>query len=390
MVTAFQFFFAYLIVDLLCVALTLIIASKVSRDSGSETQVRYFFAVLASFMAFAVLDGVWAFVAYSELVDVGELALSVVNGLSLTAVGFAAYFWLCFTLARFNSKITDSHAMRLLLAIPAILVPVLHIIGRITNQNIITLSDGSWTYGVCHITITAFELLYIVAATAVAMQKYRHATSQSERRLCLVFISFMVPFVVAGIVDSLLINTPIVAACIMVSLAFVMMSMQESRISSDALTGLNNRRRADEFLEDSLQHVSAERPLCLFILDLDDFKSINDTYGHLEGDRTLQLVANALRTTCAQTNTFAARWGGDEFILILVGAVDFKPDQVASLVHSNLANTVEAANVEYQLKCSIGYAMCTTPNADGAAIIAQADDMLYEAKRAGGKRRAKR
>ena len=381
MVTSFHFFIAYIIVDVLCMALTMIIASKVSLDSGSETQVRYFSLVLTSFLAFTILDSIWALVAYSGLVDAGEIVLSVVNGLNLTAVGFAAYFWLCFTLARFDSKVTDSRAMRLLLAIPAMLVPVLHIIGHITNQNITTLPDGSWTYGICHITITAFELLYIVAATAVAIQKYRHATSQSERRLCLVFISFMAPFVVAGIVDSFFINTPIVVACIMVSLAFVMMSMQESRISSDALTGMNNRRRAEVFLEDSLEHVSKARPLYLFVIDIDDFKVINDTYGHLEGDHALQLVASALQAACAQTSAFAARWGGDEFVLIYAGDAAIDPEHISGLVLDTLADTVRKAHVDYGISFSVGYASCTTPETTSAELIAQADAMMYSRKR---------
>ena len=380
MVTAFQFFFAYLIVDMLCVVITAIIASKVSRDSGSETQVRYFFLVLTSFLVFTILDGVWAFVAYSKLVTVSDVILSVVNGLSLSAIGFAAYFWFCFTLARFDSKVTDSRALRLVSSLPAAMIPVIHVIGYFTDQNVVTLPDGSWAYGVCHMGIAVIQMSYIVAATVVAFHKYRRATSRSERRMCLVYISFMAPFIVAGIVDEFAINTPIVAACILVSLVFVMMSMQESRISTDALTGLNNRRRADAFLEDSMEHVSAEQPLFLFIIDLNDFKSINDTYGHLEGDSALKLVAGALRTTCAQTNAFAARWGGDEFILILTGANDFEPEQVTSLVHSNLANAVREANVKYQLTCSIGYASCTEPNTEESAIIAQADKMLYRAK----------
>lgn len=382
MVTTFQFFVAYLIVDMLCATLTVIIASKVSRDSGSETQVRYFYLVLAAFLAFTLFDAIWDFIAYSGLVDVGEVALSVVNGLNLTAIGFDAYFWLCFTLARFNSKITDNRVMRILMAIPAAAIPILHIIGFFTNQNVITLPDGSWAYGICHIATTLVSLSYIVAATAVAIHKYRQATTQTERRMCLVFIAFMVPFIVAGVVDSLVVNTPIVSACIMVSLAFVMMSMQEWRISSDALTSLNNRRRADAFLEDNMAHISADHPLHLFIMDIDDFKNINDTYGHLEGDHALKLVADALRATCAQTNTFAARWGGDEFILISVGNAGLNPEHVMQLVRDNLTSAAITAGVEYELNCSIGYALCTSPETSHSSIIGQADDMLYKSKRA--------
>lgn len=381
MVTTFQFFVAYLIVDLLCATLTIIIASKVSRDSGSEIQVRYFNLVLSAFLAFTVLDALWGLIAYSGLVDVDEVVLAVVNGLNLTAVGFAAYFWLCFTLARFSSEAMDSRTTRLLMAIPAALIPVIHVIGYFTGQNVITLPDGSWVYGDIHNVITLLSMSYIVAATVVAVRKYRQATTQSERRMSLVFISFMVPFVVAGVVDSIVVNTPVVTACIMVSIAFVMMSMQEWRISSDALTGLNNRRRADAFLEDSIAHVSADSPLHLLIVDLDGFKSINDTYGHLEGDRALKLVADALRATCAQTNTFAARWGGDEFILISAGNVNLDPAQFSQLVRDNIAKAACEAGVEYELTGSIGYATCVSPDASPASVISQADEMLYQAKR---------
>ena len=386
MVTAFQFFFAYLIVDALCVALTIIMASKISRDAGSETQIRYFFFILTAFLVFAVFDALWAFIAYSGLVDAPEEVLSLVNGINLTAIGFDAYFWLCFTLVSFGSRLTDNRAMRLLFAVPAILVPIVHIIGYFTNQNVITLPDGTWTYGICHMIITSIHLLYIAAATVVAIHKYRHATTYSQRHMCLVFIAFMVPFVVAGIVDALVVNTPIATACIMVSLAFVMMSMQEARISTDALTGLNNRRRAKAFLEESVAHASPEHPLHVFLVDLDDFKDINDTFGHLEGDHALQLTANALRSVCGQTNAFTARLGGDEFVSICTEPI-VDPDCFADLIKNTLSDTMEKAQTGYNLTCSIGYALCTSPDESLSTLLNQADERLYVTKRSRGVRR---
>ena len=383
MVTAFQFFTNYLIVDTLCAVLTIIIASNVSRDSGSETQVRYFFLVLTAYLAFTVFDAIWALVAYSDLVTVSDAVLSLVNCLSLTAIGFAAYFWLCFTLARFNSKVTDNRKLRMLLALPAVLVPVIHIIGAFTNENVITLPDGSWTYGICHLTITCVHLLYILAATIVAAQRYRHTSSRTERHLSLVFISFMVPFVVAGIVDTIIINTPVVTACIIVSLVFVMMSMQETRISTDALTGLNNRRRANEFLESSMTHVSSGKPLYVLAIDINDFKNVNDTYGHLEGDRALKLMADSLRHACSQINAFAARMGGDEFIIICTEASDENtPERAARIVEDALADQIREAKLPYPLTCSIGYAICESSTESQSDLFNRADKMLYKVKRA--------
>ena len=380
MVTGFQLFVAYIIVDALCLALTVVISSNVSRDSGSETQVRYFFLVLTSFLVFVVFDAVWAFFTYSGLVEQNVVALSILNCINMTAIAFAAYFWLCFTLARFDSRVTNSSMTRLLAAIPAVLVPVLYIIGFFMGLNMTGLPDEGMEYNVVRTGAMCIQLLYIVAATGIAVYRYRHATSRSEQRTSLVFMSFMVPFVIAGIVDSLIAATPVVAACIMASLVFVMMSMQESRISTDALTGLNNRRRADAYLEEHMPRASSEHPLHLFIIDLNKFKGINDTYGHLEGDRALRLTADALRKASSQLNAFAARWGGDEFVIICTEDAGRSPDEVAALVKETLADVVAEAGVKYELTCSIGYATCDSHDYAQSALISQADEMLYEGK----------
>ena len=385
MVSAFQYFVAYLIVDALCIALTIIIASNVSRDSGSETQVRYFFLVLTTFLVFLIFDAVWAFTSSGSFVVVSEAVLSVVNGINLTAIAFAAYFWLCFTLTRFGSPLTNSRKLRLAAAIPVFLVPVLHIIGYFTGQNVIFNDDGSLSYGAIHLAITCILLAYIIVASVYSLIQFKKAETRSNRRMALTFTCFMLPFVVAGIVDSFIAGTPIVSAWLMVSLSFVMTSLQKARISTDALTGLNNRRRADEYLEESIQHVSPEIPLYLFIMDLDKFKKVNDKYGHLEGDHALKLMANALRLACAHTNAFAARWGGDEFIVICT-ETKLEPDRISEIITNDLADTVNEADLEYPLTCSIGYALCTSPDATSTDVTAKADANLYEVKKAHGKK----
>ena len=388
MITAFQFFVAYLIVDVLCAVLAIIIASSVSRDSGSETQVRFFNLVLSAFLVFVIFDAVWAFLSYGGLVQPNEMMLGIVNGINLSAIAFDAYFWFCFTLARFNSKLTDRRSWRFALAIPAIAVPVIHVVGFFAGQNVIALSGGRMAYGICHTIIVCIQLLYIVAATIYALRRHARATTRSDRRLSLVFVSFMLPFIIGGVVDTLIAGTPVAAASIAVSLTFVMMSMLKLRVSNDALTGLNNRRRADEYLEERLSRVSPERPLHLFIMDLDDFKAINDRYGHLEGDRALQLMAEALRVVSAQLNAFAARWGGDEFVFIVARAdAGLDLEQIVALIGDALASELNNEQVEYSLTCSVGYASCDSADTDGSRLLSQADQMLYQRKRARAKGR---
>ena len=88
--------------------------------------------------------------------------------------------------------------------------------------------------------------------------------------------------------------------------------------TTDPLTGLANRRRLRSAFADELNRAARyETPLALLLVDLDRLKDINDRHGHGDGDRALQLVAEALRRTCRATD-LAARYGGDEFIVLAV------------------------------------------------------------------------
>ena len=86
--------------------------------------------------------------------------------------------------------------------------------------------------------------------------------------------------------------------------------------TSDALTGLYNRRFLDEFLERELARADRkELPVCLVLIDIDNFKSVNDTYGHQTGDLILKEMGKLIKTSIRKSD-FGCRWGGDEFIIL--------------------------------------------------------------------------
>ena len=387
MVPAPNFCIAYVVVDVLCAILTVIVSSNVSRDSGSESQVRCFFLLLTAYLVFVVFDAVWAILVFSQVFSPSMLLLGIVNGINLTAVAFTAYFWLSFTALYLQSPMVDSMSKRIVIAIPALLVVVFHAIGHALGQNVIFLGNGHVAYGYMHSVNTVIPLLYLLVATKVALERRRVAIDRATRRLCLVFIMFMIAPAAAGVFDIFVPDMPVAAAGIMVSIIFVIMAMQESRISNDALTGLNNRRRANAFLERCITHSSTAHPLFLFIVDLDHFKAINDTYGHLEGDRALQLTAQALRMVCAKVNAFAARWGGDEFVLISTRPVEGGPDHVSKLIQGALLSMSKEAHTGYELACSVGYAKCESSDEACDQLVLVADRMLYANKQAAHARR---
>lgn len=153
----------------------------------------------------------------------------------------------------------------------------------------------------------------------------------------------------------------------------------------DALTQLHNRRSFDlRILEEIERHKRYGLPLSLLMLDIDHFKQVNDTYGHLAGDETLRQLANTLRNTCRGTD-FMARYGGEEFVVILPHTDISQAEILAERLRMAIsANSTEHEGRNIAITSSIGIAtlepgMIATPS----SLIATADAALYLAKAKG-------
>jgi diguanylate cyclase (GGDEF)-like protein len=175
---------------------------------------------------------------------------------------------------------------------------------------------------------------------------------------------------------------------------------------TDSLTGLANRRTLTERLQTELARAQRdETPVSLLMVDVDHFKRYNDHYGHPAGDRALQQVADCLRGAAARPGDLAARWGGEEFALLLPATDTAGALAVAEAARQSLAALAipHAQSPEAWLTMSIGIATRLpppggaqrgSPPGDAAALVAallsRADEALYEAKAAGRNREVAR
>ena len=157
----------------------------------------------------------------------------------------------------------------------------------------------------------------------------------------------------------------------------------------DALTGLANRRHFRTVLERELDRVSRSgEAVLLLMLDIDHFKCINDTYGHVAGDKVLQAVANTL-AGCIRPMDSLARYGGEEFAVVLPACQGPFGQIVAERIRLAVANTVVQVDprTELSVTISIGGAFAlqwvrSTPS----LWLDRADNQLYKAKSAGRNR----
>ncbi len=156
----------------------------------------------------------------------------------------------------------------------------------------------------------------------------------------------------------------------------------------DSLTGLYNRQYFNDQLERFFAHAQRDKErlfACLYI-DLDNFKYINDTLGHLEGDRLLIGIASTLQTRTRKSDILA-RLGGDEFALLLINVTREQVKQVADVYRSAIANfSFIAQGKHIDTGCSIGVAMYEPDIENKEILLARADIACHMAKRAGRNR----
>ncbi|CAD6561164.1 Protein-glutamate methylesterase/protein-glutamine glutaminase [Paraburkholderia hiiakae] len=160
---------------------------------------------------------------------------------------------------------------------------------------------------------------------------------------------------------------------------------------SDGLTGLSNRRYLDEFLSAEWKRAERERTeVSLLMIDVDYFKPYNDTYGHVSGDNVLRSVATTIRREIRQPRDLVARFGGEEFAVVLPGTGSAGARLLAEKMRRDVAGLAlphVGSAVSEHLTISVGVATLTpAPGLAETALIEEADAALYRAKRDGRNR----
>lgn len=169
----------------------------------------------------------------------------------------------------------------------------------------------------------------------------------------------------------------------------VALNIELQRISNiDGLTGLSNRRLLDEYLLTEWRRATREQTsIAIVMIDVDEFKKYNDTQGHLAGDEVLRKVAGILTQSIDRPSDLAARFGGEEFILVLPNT----NSEGAQFVAEKIRTSLEGLKINHQSATSSSYVTISAgvasvipdKNDTSSSLIALADEALYVAKSEG-------
>ena len=380
-ILSFQYTYVYAMINLFCAIIALVILSKFNSYIGNSKEVHLFRAMTTFYLIYLVLEIVWI-LALNGIIPFSALTTGLIKILDTMFIPIMVYVWFWFALVRFKSKRVKNKKYIFILSIPLILMFILYatsfftgIVFKITPEK--TVMPGPLFY-LTGIIDNFYGIAIIIYATHHSLKEGDYQLKSDLRA----HIIFIIICTVSGILDAVVSMTPIMALCIVLAIIYIFVNLSEPQINNvykDGLTGIDNRRSADRHIEEIMEESPLTSPFYLFITDIDHFKQINDTMGHLEGDKALKTVAGAVVEVADEFHGFAARWGGDEFIVIIPNIKEETlPSRFSEALDKKLQHYTKRYRFPYQLSMTIGYAFCESSDDDIASIIDTADKMLYQ------------
>jgi len=152
----------------------------------------------------------------------------------------------------------------------------------------------------------------------------------------------------------------------------------------DSLTGLYNRRYFNETIERELARAKREKyPVSVMIMDIDLFKDINDSFGHMFGDEALRVLSSLINTHI-RAGDIAYRYGGDEFVVVMPSAgIEIARKRAELISQSFNSSPIQDGKGKFAATISVGIAIYPEHGSDGIEILHCADTALYQAKQSG-------
>jgi diguanylate cyclase (GGDEF)-like protein len=176
--------------------------------------------------------------------------------------------------------------------------------------------------------------------------------SKIDKKHYMSLLLFFVPYLIGTTLQVLYLGVSFAWIGMMIAMLILYVNIQVSLLNADHLTGAFNRRQLEGYLSDKIKNNMAKEPFSAILIDLNDFKIINDKYGHNTGDEALKDAVSILRKSLRQSD-FIARFGGDEFIVVM----DVGNREILNQTTERILNNVACFNSETQKPYRLSFAM---------------------------------
>ncbi len=343
-----------------------------------EKQIK-FDHVLVAFIAYFLVDCFWAAIV-DHLIPKTRFTMTANVFLIYVLMAAITYTWLEYVLAFEQVPNRDLPKNRFAVLLPFLVSTAALILHYIIAPQTL-LDENLDTRPVYSIYLVAVPYIYMAAILFYTIRRARREENRQERSKHL-FVGFFPLMVIAGGIVQM-VWFPYIPIFCFTSLILMLIFYIESinlRISLDPLTNLNNRAQLARYVSQPSNLHQDGRLTYVVMMDIDNFKGINDTYGHAEGDKALVLVADSLKQVVSSRNmpAFLGRYGGDEFVLIIHPAEREEIERLIAAVRAEIDARVK--EIPCPISVSAGYDELTGDQDSFQSCLRRADKKLYEDK----------
>ena len=358
----------------LCMIVLIGLAVRSRRSLFSSTQQLLFSMLGYTSAAYILFDMIWTL---SDGVDgtLGIAANWISNAVSFSLFAIACLIWFFYSETVQGSCLLTARYRVVLITLPTALVVVLAFTSYWTHAMFYIDAQGVYHRGFAYMIQPIVSYCYIIHTSLHAFVQSHKVQRLHKKELYRTMAFFAIPAMVGGIFQ-IVFSMPGLCVGIMFSMLLLYIIYQEQLISTDPLTGLNNRNRFETYMLSLFSNVDQAEDVYLLMMDADGFKQINDRYGHVEGDHALQVISAALKEVCSASGGFIARYGGDEFVVLQKAVAEQDIMHLCATINDELAR----AEVPYLLRMSIGYARVGDGVDTWQDLLRAADAELYRVK----------
>lgn len=368
----------YLQTNLFCVLILLLIL--IGLRNKTRYSVLLFKKILFCSILFCMFDIV-SVIFRGTNYNSSNLILTFSNSFYLFLPLLIGYYWIQYVYLTIDENRFKLKKVKFLLVIPLLLGFIMLMINVFSHNIFIINSNNIYERSNMYFLYAISSWIYMAISSIKTIIVYHRTDNIYIKEKIFPLSLFIVAPLITSIVQLLFYGLSVSQIGFTVSSLLIFLYYQDEQILMDNLTKVNNRTSFNEFLQNKYDVLKDNDIISLVFIDIDNFKYINDNYGHLVGDEVLINVASILKKSCLEfnKNLFLARYGGDEFVI--VSSLNLKQiNELEKLIDNN----VKVYNKEENIKISIskGYTSDIKANYKSIThIIDIADDLMYKNKK---------
>ena len=369
----------YLEINLISIALVALIHYKTSGLTKMVSQRNFAMAIDAQ-LVFFTSDTLFAMMFYDVFPKIPLLMFLFKEAYFMSTSLLCFYWFVYFELMQDSPFVKNRTRVRISSALVWVMALIL-IINLFTGICFHVDEDGVYGRGPLFIVLYLISYPYVFFTCIRAFVRLFKKQYYAQRRMLIKLALFPVLPAIAGVIQFFIPELPVACAALSISTLIIYIDWTDEMISVDPLTHLSNRKTIDYYYEQWQDNKEENASLYLLMVDANKFKSINDTYGHLEGDKALVRIAEAMRLALRGHNRRfnIARYGGDEFVVLIWGESEVAIENLKARIERTLRRLNKEANSPYDLTVSIGYEKAA-PDMSLKDLIELADEHLYAEK----------